>query len=77
MQTTLVCYDPSHCRPITLGLYQHPTASAWRGYGNPEGAYVLQQAIDMAAEKTGWTVESGLKNARGSASQYVGARQAD
>ena len=40
-----------------------PTASGMRGYGNPEGAFVLQQVIDMAAEKVGMDpVEFRLKN---------------
>ncbi len=30
-----------------------PTASGFRGYGNPEGAFIFQQAIDMLAEKVG------------------------
>jgi xanthine dehydrogenase molybdenum-binding subunit len=37
-----------------------------RGYGNPEGAFVLQQAIDVAAEKCGMDpVDFRLKNAKG------------
>jgi xanthine dehydrogenase molybdenum-binding subunit len=43
-----------------------PTASGMRGYGNPEGAFVLQQVIDMAAEKVGMDpVEFRLKNIKG------------
>lgn len=30
-----------------------PTSSGFRGYGNAEGAFILQQGIDMLAEKTG------------------------
>ena len=44
----------------------NPTSSGMRGYGNPEGSFILQQAIDMAAEKCGMDpVEFRLKNARG------------
>ena len=43
-----------------------PTASGMRGYGNPEGSFVLQQVIDMAAEKAGMDpVEFRLKNIKG------------
>jgi xanthine dehydrogenase molybdenum-binding subunit len=43
-----------------------PTTSGMRGYGNPEGAFVLQQVIDMAAEKVGMDpVEFRLKNIKG------------
>jgi len=43
-----------------------PIASGMRGYGNPEGAFVLQQVIDMAAEKVGMDpVEFRLKNIKG------------
>ena len=43
-----------------------PTASGMRGYGNPEGAFVLQQVIDMAAEQVGMDpVEFRLKNIKG------------
>jgi len=30
-----------------------PTASGFRGYGNAEGAFILQQGLDMVAEKIG------------------------
>jgi xanthine dehydrogenase molybdenum-binding subunit len=44
----------------------NPTSSGMRGYGNPEGSFILQQAIDMAAEKCGMDpLEFRLKNAKG------------
>jgi xanthine dehydrogenase molybdenum-binding subunit len=50
----------------TIVYTNNPTASGMRGYGNPEGAFVLQQAIDMAAEKCAMDpVEFRLKNAKG------------
>jgi xanthine dehydrogenase molybdenum-binding subunit len=50
----------------TIVYTNNPTSSGMRGYGNPEGAFVLQQAIDMAAEKCGMDpVEFRLKNAKG------------
>jgi xanthine dehydrogenase molybdenum-binding subunit len=43
-----------------------PTTSGMRGYGNPEGGFILQQVIDMAAEKVGMDpVEFRLKNIKG------------
>jgi len=61
----------------TLGLYRFPnvhgeakivytntpTSAGFRGYGNAEGAFPLQQCIDMLAEKAGMdSVEFRLKN---------------
>lgn len=44
----------------------NPTTSGMRGYGNPEGQFILQQVIDMAAEKARMDPkEFRLKNARG------------
>jgi len=40
-----------------------PTTSGFRGYGNAEGAFVLQQAVDILAEKAGMDpIEFRLKN---------------
>jgi xanthine dehydrogenase molybdenum-binding subunit len=50
----------------TVVYTNNPTSSGMRGYGNPEGSFVLQQVIDMAAEKVGMDpVEFRLKNAKG------------
>lgn len=50
----------------TIAYTNEPTSSGMRGYGNPEGSFIMQQAIDMAAEQTGLSpVEFRLKNARG------------
>ena len=50
----------------TVVYTNNPTASGMRGYGNPEGAFVLQQVIDMAAEKVDMDpVAFRLKNAKG------------
>jgi len=43
-----------------------PVGGGFRGYGNPEGAFVIQQLIGEAAEKIGMDpLEFRLKNARG------------
>ena len=40
-----------------------PTASGFRGYGNAEGAFIIQQAVDMLAEKIDMDpVEIRLRN---------------
>lgn len=50
----------------TIVYTNNPTSSGMRGYGNPEGSFVFQQAIDMAAEQCGMDpVEFRLKNVRG------------
>jgi len=42
-----------------------PVGGGFRGYGNPEGAFAIQQLIDEAAEKIGMDpLEFRLKNAR-------------
>jgi xanthine dehydrogenase molybdenum-binding subunit len=51
---------------ITVVYTNIPTCGGVRGYGNPEGSFVLQQAVDMAAEKIGVDpLEFRLRNARG------------
>ena len=42
-----------------------PTSSGFRGYGNAEGAFILQQGMDMLAEKAGMDpVEFRLRNVK-------------
>jgi xanthine dehydrogenase molybdenum-binding subunit len=67
MQSTLgVLRSPVVAGKATMVYTNNPTASGMRGYGNPEGSFILQQAVDMAAEKCGLDpVEFRLKNARG------------
>jgi xanthine dehydrogenase molybdenum-binding subunit len=67
MQSTLgVMRSPVIRGKATMVYTNNPTASGMRGYGNPEGSFILQQALDMAAEKCGMDpVEFRLKNARG------------
>ncbi len=67
MQSTLgVLRSPAVRGKATTVYTNNPTASGMRGYGNPEGSFILQQAVDMAAEKCGMDpVEFRLKNARG------------
>ena len=67
MQATLgLLRSPVVAGKATVAYSNNPTSSGMRGYGNPEGSFVLQQAIDMAAEKCGMDpVEFRLKNARG------------
>lgn len=50
---------------VKVAYTNTPTTSGFRGYGNPEGAFVLQQAVDMLAERLGLDpVEIRLKNIR-------------
>jgi xanthine dehydrogenase molybdenum-binding subunit len=67
MQSTLgVLRSPAVRGKATMVYTNNPTASGMRGYGNPEGSFILQQAVDMAAEKCGMDpMEFRLKNARG------------
>lgn len=67
MQSALGLFrSPNISGEATIVYTNNPTASGMRGYGNPEGAFILQQVIDMAAEKVGMDpVEFRLKNARG------------
>jgi xanthine dehydrogenase molybdenum-binding subunit len=67
MQSTLgVLRSPVVAGRATMVYTNNPTSSGMRGYGNPEGSFILQQAVDMAAEKCGLDpVEFRLKNARG------------
>lgn len=51
---------------MTVVYSNTPTCGGMRGYGNPEGAFALQQTIDIAAEKIGMDpLEFRMKNARG------------
>jgi len=67
MQATLgLLRSPNLYGEAKIAYTNNPTASGMRGYGNPEGQFILQQVIDMAAEKLGMDpVEFRLKNARG------------
>ncbi len=67
MQSTLgVLRSPAVRGKATMVYTNNPTSSGMRGYGNPEGSFILQQAVDMAAEKCGMDpVEFRLKNAKG------------
>ena len=67
MQSALgLLRSPNIYGEATVVYTNNPTASGMRGYGNPEGQYVLQQTIDLAAEKVGMDpVEFRLKNAKG------------
>ncbi len=67
MQATLgVMRSPVIAGKATIVYTNNPASSGMRGYGNPEGSFILQQAIDMAAEKCGMDpVEFRLKNAKG------------
>lgn len=50
---------------LTVAYTNTPTTSGFRGYGNTEGAFVLQQALDVLAEKIGMDpMELRLKNLR-------------
>ena len=50
---------------VTVAYTNTPTTAGFRGYGNPEGAFVSQQAIDMCAEKVGISpIDIRLKNIR-------------
>ncbi len=67
MQSTLgLMRSPVIRGKATMVYTNNPTASGMRGYGNPEGSFVFQQALDIAAEKCGMDpVEFRLKNIRG------------
>jgi xanthine dehydrogenase molybdenum-binding subunit len=67
MQATLgLLRSPVVYGKATVAYTNNPTSSGMRGYGNPEGQFILQQAIDMAAEKVGMDpVEFRLMNAKG------------
>jgi xanthine dehydrogenase molybdenum-binding subunit len=67
MQSTLGLFrSPVVSGKATIVYTNNPTSSGMRGYGNPEGSFVLQQVIDMAAEKCGMDpVEFRLKNVKG------------
>jgi xanthine dehydrogenase molybdenum-binding subunit len=67
MQSTLgVMRSPVIRGKATMVYTNNPTSSGMRGYGNPEGSFILQQALDMAAERCGMDpVEFRLKNAKG------------
>jgi len=64
MQMTLGLFRcPNISGEATIAYTNTPTTSGMRGYGNAEGAFVLQQAVDMLAEKIGMgPVEFRLKN---------------
>ncbi|RVD20514.1 xanthine dehydrogenase family protein molybdopterin-binding subunit, partial [Mesorhizobium sp. M4A.F.Ca.ET.020.02.1.1] len=48
---------------LTVAYTNTPTTSGFRGYGNPEGAFVFQQALDLLAEKIGMDpMEFRLRN---------------
>jgi xanthine dehydrogenase molybdenum-binding subunit len=67
MQATLgLLRSPVIRGKATIVYTNNPTASGMRGYGNPEGSFIMQQVIDMAAEKCGMDpVDFRTKNARG------------
>lgn len=67
MQSTLgVMRSPVVRGKATMVYTNNPTSSGMRGYGNPEGSFILQQALDMAAEQCGMDpIEFRLRNARG------------
>jgi xanthine dehydrogenase molybdenum-binding subunit len=64
MQKTLgVLQCPNIRGHLTVAYTNTPTTSGFRGYGNPEGAFVLQQALDLLAEKLGMDpMELRLRN---------------
>jgi len=67
MQSALGLFrSPNISGEAKIVYTNNPTSSGMRGYGNPEGAFILQQAIDMAAEKVGMDpVAFRLKNIKG------------
>ncbi|MDQ1850181.1 molybdopterin-dependent oxidoreductase [Gemmobacter fulvus] len=64
MQKTLGVLKCDNIRGhLTVAYTNTPTTSGFRGYGNPEGAFVFQQALDRLAEKIGMDpMEFRLKN---------------
>lgn len=66
MQMTLGLFrSPNVYGHLKVAYTNTPTTSGFRGYGNPEGAFILQQATDMLAEKLGLDpIEFRLRNIR-------------
>jgi xanthine dehydrogenase molybdenum-binding subunit len=66
MQMTLGLFrSPNVSGHLKVAYTNTPTTSGFRGYGNAEGAFVLQQAVDMLAEKLDLDpVELRLRNIR-------------
>ena len=66
MQMTLGLFRcPNVYGHMNVAYTNTPTTSGFRGYGNPEGAFILQQATDMMAEKLGLDpIEFRLRNIR-------------
>ena len=66
MQMTLGLFRcPNVHGHMRVAYTNTPTTSGYRGYGNPEGAFILQQAADMMAEKLGLDpIEFRLRNIR-------------
>ena len=64
MQHTLGLFRcPNISGEATIVYTNTPTTSGFRGYGNAEGSFILQQVVDMAAEKVGMDpIEFRLKN---------------
>lgn len=64
MQKTLGVLRCDNIRGHLTVVYTNtPITSGFRGYGNPEGAFVFQQALDRLAEKIGMDpVEFRLRN---------------
>ena len=47
-------YEFSHCHLDALGVYTNtPPVGAYRGYGHPEGQFMLSRCLDMLARKMG------------------------
>lgn len=65
VQTLGLFSCPNILGQIKVVYTNTPTTSGFRGYGNPEGAFIMQQAVDIVAEKLGMDpVEFRLKNIR-------------
>lgn len=64
MQKTLGVLKCDNIRGhLTVAYTNTPVTSGFRGYGNPEGAFVFQQALDRLAEKLGMDpMELRLRN---------------
>jgi len=66
MQKTLGVLKCDNIRGHLVVAYTNtPTTSGYRGYGNPEGAFILQQALDRLAQKLDMDpMELRLRNLR-------------
>jgi CO/xanthine dehydrogenase Mo-binding subunit len=56
MQTFSSLYRVPHCDYHTAAVYtNNPYAGSFRGYGNLQATFAIEQHMDMLAERSAWT----------------------